>query len=341
VRVLIAAEQLRRPVPGGIGTYTRGLLQGLRSLPEVEVTLYASRGPALEGLPTIASRLPSRLLTRAWDTGLVAAPDGFDVVHAVSLAAPPAAPLSVMVHDVAWREAPDAFPRRGRRWHEAALKRALRRAKLVVVPSRATAGALRDRRVHVVEEGSDHLPPPDREGAHELRARLGVVGPYLLTVSTLEPRKNLPRLLEAYAKARPRLPEPWPLVVVGPSGWGPSLAPVEGVVAAGFVDEAVKAALLADARCVAYVPLLEGFGLPAVEAMAMGAPVVASDVPSIGKAALVVDPLDVAAIADGRVAASADEARREALVAAGRERAAALTWEACARAHVELWSRLS
>jgi glycosyltransferase involved in cell wall biosynthesis len=130
-------------------------------------------------------------------------------------------------------------------------------------------------------------------------------------------------------------------VVVGPQGWGAEVRPAEGVVLAGYVPEAVKAALMADARCVAYVPFLEGWGLPAVEAMAMGAPVVATDVPSVGEAALVVNSLDFEAMADALVAASCDESVRAALVAAGRERAAALTWAACARRHVELWEKVA
>jgi glycosyltransferase involved in cell wall biosynthesis len=335
----MAVEQLRRPVPGGIGTYTRGLLQGLRDCPDVEVTLYASRGPDLGlGLPTLTSPLPSRLLTRAWDRGLVGAPDkGFDVVHAVSLAAPPSAvPLTVMVHDVAWRSVPSAYPWRGRRWHEAAVRRVFDRARAVVVPSRETAAALRDRRVHVIEEGCDHLPPPARDGAAALLQRLGVVGPYVLTVSTLEPRKNLARLIEAHRRSGLQ----WPLVVVGPSGWGRAVPPAAGVVLTGFVDEAVKAGLLAGCRCLAYVPLVEGWGLPPVEAMAMGAPVVASPMPSIGKAALVVDPADADAIAAGLVAASVEGSERDRLIAAGRDRAAGLTWRAAASAHVELWRGL-
>jgi glycosyltransferase involved in cell wall biosynthesis len=342
MRVLIVAEQLRRPVPGGIGTYVRGLLQGLADQPDVEVALHAGAGPPLGlGLPEVLSKLPGPALTRGWDYGVLDAPSGFDVVHAPSLAAPPsAAPLSVTIHDLAWRQVPDAYPRRGRRWHEAALRRALDRAELLIVPSRQTAAALRDRKAHVVEEGCDHLPPPDHDGAAALLRGLGVSGPFLLTVSTLEPRKNLPRLLEAYRAARPRLPEPWPLVVVGPAGWGPALAPEPGVVLTGFVDEAVKAALMAQARCLAYVPLLEGWGLPATEAMAMGAPVVASPMPSIGQAALVVDPADTAEIADGLVAASTDGARRSMLIEAGGRRAKELTWSAAAARHVELWRGL-
>src|SRR5439155_8225434 len=136
------------------------------------------------------------------------------------------------------RVVPDAYPRRGRRWHEAAYGRARRRAQLLLTPSRESADALvadgvDAGRVEIVEEGCDHLPPPDQDGAAALLARVGVVDDYLLTVSTLEPRKNLPRLLAAYGAARPRLPEPWPLVVVGPTGWGDRLRPAPGVVLAG------------------------------------------------------------------------------------------------------------
>lgn len=325
MRVLILGEQLRRPVPGGIGTYLRGLLQGLEEVGGVDVTVHT---------PT----LPSPLVTRLWDWGVLRAPKGFDVVHAPSLAtAASSSPMSVMVHDVAWRELPDAFPARGRRWHEAALRRARRRASLLLVPSERTASLLGgDPRVRVVEEGSDHVAPADEDGAARLLRSLGVSGPFVLTVSTLEPRKNLPRLVAAHRQASVGMP----LVVVGPAGWGPALAPADGVVLAGFVDEGVKSALFGAARVVAYVPLLEGFGLPAVEAMRAGAVVVASPMPSTGGAALEVDPLSVESIAQGLRSAATDESVRARLVSAGSKRAAELTWAAAARRHVALWEEL-
>lgn len=355
MRVLLAVEQLRRAVPGGIGTYGRGLLQGLATLDGTrpEVALLASRPPARPdplasfGFPVVASSLPGPLLTRAWQAGLAGPRHGYEVVHAISLAAPPAgrAATVITVHDLAWRRLPETFPRRGRHWHEEALRRAIGGRARFVVPSAATASDLEAagvaaERVTVVEEGCDHLPPPDPAAAASLLARIGVVGPYLLSVSTLEPRKNLSGLLAAYALARPRLPEPWPLVVVGPTGWGPTLAVSEGVHPAGPVGGALLSGLYAGARCLAYVPLLEGFGLPPAEAMAWGTPVVASPVPSIGgAAALEVDPLDTGSIADGLVRAASDEPLRERLSAEGKARAAELTWARAARAHVEVWAR--
>lgn len=355
MRVLVAVEQLRRAVPGGIGTYGRGLLQGLATLDGTrpEVALLASRPPTHPdplgafGFPVVASALPAPLLTRAWQAGLAGAPGGYQVVHAISLAAPPPgrAAAVVMVHDLAWRRLPETFPRRGRHWHEGALRRAIGGRARFVVPSAATAADLEaagaaPERVSVVEEGCDHLPPPDRPAAASLLARLGVVGPYLLSVGTLEPRKNLPRLLAAFALARARLPEPWPLVVAGPVGWGPSLPAAEGVHLAGPVGGGLLSGLYAGARCLAYVPLLEGFGLPPAEAMARGTPVVASPVPSTGgTAALQVDPRDAEAIADGLVRAASDEPLRERLSAAGKARAAELTWARAARGHLDVWAR--
>ncbi len=131
------------------------------------------------------------------------------------------------------------------------------------------------------------------------------------------------------------------LVLVGPAGWGPALRPEPGVVLAGPVEGAVLAGLYARARVVASVPVVEGFGLPAVEAMACGAPVVASPVPSVGDAAYTVDPLDTSAICEALVRVAGDESLRRELLAAGRARAAELTWASAAAGHVELWASLS
>jgi len=371
--VLLVVEQLRRRVPGGIGRYANGLLQGLADDGAGGVTLFASRVPgaparrggrpgdplASFGLPVRTSRLPGRLLTRAWDRGRAALPAGFDLVHTVSLAIPPVGapgtPLLATVHDLSWRRHADATTARGRRWHEAALGRALRLVDAFVVPSVAVAdelvaaGAPRAT-VSVIGWGGDHLPPPDLPGASALLEGAGVTGSYLLSVSTLEPRKNLARLAAAYALARSRLPEPWPLVVVGPPGWGGvdlAKAPPEGVVPVGPVDDGVLAGLYAQARAFAYVPLSEGFGLPPLEAMGQGLPVVASvTVPSAGDAseassAWCVDPLDVAAIADGLLRVSTDEALRAELVANGVARARSRTWRMVAQDHRSLWGSLS
>ena len=307
------------------------------------------------GLPVASSRLPAPLLTPAWSLGLsrLRSAGSFDVVHAPSLVTPPpsAVPLSVAVHDVAWRRLPEAFPPRGRRWHDSALDRAVRRAGVLLVPSAETADAVlaagaMPSRVEVVEPmyGCDHLPPADRGGARALLEDLGVVGPYLLTVGTLEPRKNLARLVEAYTRARPSLPDPWPLVIVGPPGWGVDVEPLRrttGVVLAGAVDDAVLAGLYVGARCVAYVPLFEGWGLPVVEAMASAVPVVASPVPSAGGAALEVDPLDVDDMARGLVEAAGDDRRRSELVTGGLLRAGELTWKAAAARHLDVWRALA
>lgn len=363
--VTVIVEQLRRKVPGGIGTYCRGLLAGLDALP-----------PAARPRTTaFSTRVPAPLLTRAWDRGIaLGAPGrGADVVHATSFAMPPRSPerpLVVTVHDLAWRRFPEAYPDRGREWHENALRRAAREAAAFVVPSELTAADLLEvglgvtgDQVHVVAEGLDHLPPPDAGAAAEHLERLGIEpgAGYLLSVGTLEPRKNLARLVAAYELALPALPEPWPLLIVGPSGWGDaapfSLARGDdgrpGVIPVGRVGPAALSALYRDARCIAYVPLIEGFGLPAGEAMTFGTPVVASaGMPSTGEAAVAVDPMDVDSIAAGLVLAAAGGAPgegteddrlacRRRLSEGGRRWARSLTWERAAAGHVDVWSSVA
>jgi len=357
----VVVEQLRRRVPGGSGTYVTGLLDGLAALeaheaPAPEITLYASAPRpgkaesaasdpvAAFGFPVVESHLPGPVLTRAWDTGIVVAPPGYDVIHGASMAVPRSrkARTIVTLHDLAWRHVPFAYPRHGRKWHEKAFMRALREGSGFVVPSEVVASQLieagaEERLVTVIEPGSDHLRVIDASGAEQAIERLGVRRPYMLSVATLEPRKNLPALFEAYQKIRGSLPGEWQLVVVGPRGWGSDVSPGAGVHLAGAVTTDQLSALYQCAELLAYVPLLEGYGLPPLEAMRAGIPVVASPIPSTGTAAFEVDPRRVESIAEGLLAVATDSSLRDRLVAAGNQRAATLTWEACATKHVALW----
>jgi glycosyltransferase involved in cell wall biosynthesis len=376
----MTVEQLRRSVPGGIGAYARGLLSGLAAVAdgqdEADITLFASRAPGQRpwrragvadplagfGRPYLLSHLPGPVLTRAWDHGYTGLPRGFDIVHSVSLAAP-SQPVRggvrsvITVHDMAWRKFPEATTARGRRWHEAALGRASDSgASLVVTSGFVAADLMKDgvdeRRITIVHGGSDHLVGPDPVQTEALLRRLGVAGEFVLTVGTVEPRKNLQRLIEAYAQARPSLPEPWPLVVVGPEGWGPALSRVdhpEGVQFTGAVAHGVLSGLYERARAFAYVPLTEGYGLPPLEAMRHGTPaLVAREVPSVhdlgqtgAPPALMVDPLSVADIAEGLTSILTDEAVRADLGRRGRTYALARTWKDAARSHIELWRSLA
>jgi len=373
--VVLVVEQLRQPAPGGIGTYCRGLLQGLRCLVEqdgaqvgLDLELVASRPPGgpdpLEawGWPLRTSRLPRQVLGEAWRRGLLGLPGGrgarvrHPVVHACSLAAPwrearRGRSLVVTVHDLAWRRHPETYPPRGRRWHEAALAQALVHARALVVPSGPVAEDLRRAGfggpVVVVPHGADHLPPPDEQATAAWLAAAGVAGPFLMTVGTLEPRKNLGRVLAAFRGAREDLAGvPW-LVVVGPAGWGRALpgAPEElgpGVVLAGSVPAPVLAGLYQRAVALVYAPLEEGFGLPPLEAMAAGTPVVASAVPSVDEeVAVVVDPWDVGDLRRAMVQVASDAELRARLVSAGSRRAATRTWREVAVRHRALWEEVA
>ncbi len=238
-------------------------------------------------------------------------------------------------------------------WHEAAkvryfgwaLRRAVATADRVLCVSATTARDLAEHlgvaaeRVDVTPLGTDLVPASDEEVAL-LRARIGLDGPYLLGLGTLEPRKDLPTLVRAFATLAAALPHT--LVLAGLAGWGSdelaeavaASGAAERIRLTGYVPEQDKAALLSGADLLVYPSRYEGFGLPVLEAMACGTPVVTTtggSLPEVaGDAALLVPPGDpeqlAAAVLEllGDQAAWADQARR------GRARAAAFTWERCA-----------
>ena len=355
MQVGIVAEQLRQEVPGGIGTYVTGLVQGLVALDDPDVTfeLLASAGPTPDpldrlGLPVLTSRLGHRAQMAAWSIGRGAARgEHLDLIHLTSLAGPVrgSQPRTVMVHDLSWRHHPELTTRRGARWHEAALGRVIASAARLVVPSEPVrddlvAAGVDRHRVSVIGEGSDHLGPPDRAASSRLLDEAGIEGPFLLTVSTLEPRKNLTALCDARDAAIADGAAPWPLLVVGPAGWGPDVSSRPGVHLAGAVDPGTLGGLYGSCAAFVYVPVAEGFGLPPLEAMACGAPVVVSTAtPSMADAPVLArcNAIDRQSIQEGLMAAMKDGADHRSLQSLGRSYAERHRWVDVAAAHLSLW----
>jgi glycosyltransferase involved in cell wall biosynthesis len=322
------------------------MARALVEQPEVElvgVAAWHRRPPPAPFVPPVRVcplPLPRRALYEAWrrlDWPPVERATGpVDVVHATTILVPPrkASPLVVTVHDLAFCHDPGSFTRHGVDAFTAALGRIREQADLVLCSSRATlddaiAGGLAAAKLRLVPLGIDPVERLPAAAVGAVRRRLGLADrPYLLFVGTLEPRKNLARLLEAYRS----LDLEQQMVVVGPEGWGDD-APRAGERRLGFVDEATKAALYEGADAVCYPSLREGFGLPVLEAMAHGAPVVTSQGTATaevgGDAVVLVDPLHVADIARGIREALE---RRAELAAAGLVRAAGYTWTATAEA---------
>jgi glycosyltransferase involved in cell wall biosynthesis len=267
-------------------------------------------------------------------------------------------PTACVVYDlVAFIEGTEAQPRAERIEH-ATIRPALRRSAALVCISEATRADLIARfpsaasKATVVPLAADErFGVPLSEGElTRVRAEHALDGPYVLSVGTLEPRKNLERLVEAYAGLPEGLRSSYPLVLTGPKGWEID-ALIERVGASphdirllGYVPELDLAALYQACTVFCYPSLYEGFGLPVLEAMAAGAPVLTSNVSSLpevaGGAALEVDPLDVNAIRAGLAELLTSASLRTDLTLRGRERAKAFSWERTARETLETLERI-
>jgi glycosyltransferase involved in cell wall biosynthesis len=370
VRTAVTLEQCWHRIPGGTAVATLGQLRGLQAVADepgapppggLELVGVAARHPATPPpawappIPVRQLPLPRPALYEAWHTvgwpPVQRATGPVDVVHATTLVLPPAsAPLAVTVHDLAFLRFPEVLTRRGLRFHRRGLVLLRRRADLVLCPSATTAAEVvgagfPSERVRVVPWGVD----PERAGAaavDDVRARHGLARPYVLFVGTLEPRKNLAGLIAAFRQVG----EGHDLVLVGPSGWGADLAELarglEGRVRAlGFVPEADRRALVAGAVVAAQPSWHEGFGLPVLEAMAQGTPVLTSSGTGTedvaGGAALLVEPGDAAALAAALEHLLRDEGARARLAADGLARAAQLTWAATGRATLAAYRELA
>jgi glycosyltransferase involved in cell wall biosynthesis len=314
LRVIL--DQMIAPVPGGIGRYaeelTRELIATAPAGCDVEAVVAAASRDEVERirrlLPGLVDvdrlALPRRELALAWQAGFAqGASQG--MVHAPSVLAPlvrhdrfqePGRQTVVTVHDtVPWTH-PETLTPRGVHFHKAMVRRAWKYADAVVVPTHAVASALNDihrfdDRLRVIGGApSGRLRVPVDA---DLRAeRLGLPDRYVLAVGTLEPRKGLRHLIEAMA--HPAAPADVPLVISGPDGWGDvdvvGIAEAAGlspdrVKVTGRVDDGDLAVLYSRATVFVFPSLAEGFGLPVVEAMSLGTPVIHSDDPAVSEVA--------------------------------------------------------
>jgi glycosyltransferase involved in cell wall biosynthesis len=314
----------------GTARYLSNLLAGLEDDSSLEIRRYSFGGPG---------RLTRVARDVAWyPAGLprAARRDGLDVLHCTTMRAPLGSrvPLVVTIHDVAVLRHPETFNRWTRTYSSLALPRVARAADAIVVGSEFAADEVREllhvpaEKVRVIPYGVGPPFKPDGPRAD---------GSYVLAVSTLEPRKNLPRLLQGFRRAGLDGLE---LRVVGAEGWGDVSVDGVGVRRLEGVDDEELARLYRGAAAVAYVSLYEGFGLPVLEAMACAAPVVAPagrpyDEFASG-VAFDVDPLDPDSIAEGLRKAVAAGAQP-----AGARRAADFSWDRAVQAHAGLYRELA
>ncbi len=351
-KIVVSVDQLARPQPGGIASYVRGLLRGLRELdgPDEIVALGplgALRHSGHDGATAVVPFSES-LTPRLWRWAALGVPRNADIVHATSMAGPFGGARvlqTAALHDLLWRDEASATTRRGARFHEQRLRLLLRRTDIrlltssPLLPARLIELGVSPERIFPIRLGVDDggVQPASPETVRDLLLRFGITGPFTLHAGTREPRKNTHSLVEAHRLARRHRPELGPLVFVGPPGWGE--VTTGDAVVLGSVPRDALLGLYRDASVVAYVPRAEGFGLPPVEALRAGTRVVASaNCPSVvsNPEVVHVDPLDIDAIAAG-LQHALDQSTDDAAKVRRRASVAELTWRNSALDHLAAW----
>jgi glycosyltransferase involved in cell wall biosynthesis len=263
----------------------------------------------------------------------------------------------VTLHDVAFVDRPEFFSASFARFYRALIPRLVRRAAKVVTVSEfsrqriAEAFSLDPAEIAIIGNGvSEGFRRYDEDAIARTRAALGLNARYVMLQATSDRRKNLHRTLEAWKAAQQRIAPDIVLAVTGNLARAHVFGDIGAIEAdprtklLGFVDEAHIGPLMAGAEAFLFPSIYEGFGIPILEAMACGTPVVTADatatVEIAGGAALLVDPLDVNAIADGIVRLLGDEALRARLRALGYERAKQFTWDDAAAQYRALFTQL-
>jgi alpha-1,3-rhamnosyl/mannosyltransferase len=374
MRIAFNATPLLSPLTG-VGQYAFHLAQQLLARvpegidPEFFYGLYWDRAVREAPLPAARALLPwlrnhvpfaypmrRALMNRRFSRH--AAGRGFDVYHETSyLPMRFDGPTVVTAHDLSWIRYPETHPRERVATMDRHFPAALERADLVITDSAFVKQELVDvfgvdpDRVRPVLLGVEprFRPCPPQETQPSLAPLDLRHGRYLLAVGTLEPRKNLPTALDAYARLPAAMRQEYPLVIAGMRGWHTAelertMAPLVArgeIRLLGYLPRPVLAHVTAGACALVYPSLYEGFGLPPLEAMACGVPAIASDVSSlpevVGEGGLLIDPHDVGGLTAAMETMLQDTGLRDRLSARARARSLQFTWERCASETLQVY----
>lgn len=286
-----------------------------------------------------------------------------DITHFFNYIIPPGVKgkAVVTVHDMVYKAFPETVRGRTRFMLDAGLKKSLRRADIVVTDSEFSRSEIVkyfpwcEKKLRVVPCGVDtekFRPCDDKQKIADVKASLGIEGEYFLYLGTIEPRKNLERLITAYSAFSKKIGDPPKLVLAGGKGWlydgifarVKALGLENSVIFTKYVPSGDMNALMCGALAFVFPSLYEGFGMPPLEAMACGVPVLVSGEASLpevtGDCAVIVDPYDVKSIANGLYRLYRDEDLRRDLGRQGLERAKEFSWERSARMLYNIYKEL-
>ena len=354
--------------PTGVGVFTRELMLALAARKHVSLRAFAVSwrrrnellGLVPDGVDVVQRAMPARPLKALWSISergrIERFVPGLDVVHGTNFTVPPSrtAGRVVTVHDLTCVRFPEMCQRDTLKY-PALIKRALKHGAIVHTPSHYVANEVCEYfgvghdQVVAIHSGIPHAPEPNAKSARDL---LGDTWPYVLSIGTAEPRKDLPGLVAAFDVLAERESE-LRLVLVGPQGWGSSaldqalesMRHRERVIQTGFVSDDILSALIRGARALAYPSIYEGFGFPPLSAMAAGVPVVATKAGSLdeilGGAALMVQVGDTQALSEALSIAATDDAQRSILIAAGYARTQDFSWDLTAASMEQLYRRVA